>query len=71
MWGTEGTRFYTEREAGAGSLGRSTTTDELLGWHVVKRGDRWAALEPIRQGVRHAFGGFGKDIARGLQVRCD
>jgi len=23
------------------------------------------------QGVRHAFGGFGKDIARGLQGRCD
>ena len=58
--------------AGAGSLERSTNyTDQLLGWHVAKRGDRWAALEPIRQGVRHAFGGFGKDLARGLQVRCD
>lgn len=35
-------------------------TDELLGWHVAKLGDRWAALEPIRQGARHAFGGFAR-----------
>jgi transposase InsO family protein len=30
---------------------------------VAKLGDRWAALEPIRQGVRKAYGGFGKDVA--------
>jgi hypothetical protein len=38
---------------------------------VAKVGDRWAALEPIRQGVRQACGGFGKDVARGLRLRCD
>ncbi len=38
---------------------------------ISKLGDRWAALEPIRQGVRHAFGRFGKDVARGLAIRCD
>jgi putative transposase len=72
MWGTDGTRFYTEREGWCWFFGAiDHHTDELLGWHVAKIGDRWAALEPIRQGVRHAFGAFGKDIARGLQVRCD
>jgi transposase InsO family protein len=72
MWGTDGTRFYTEREGWCWFFGAiEHHTDELLGWHVAKLGDRWAALEPIRQGVRHAFGGFGKDIARGLRVRCD
>src|SRR6266568_766545 len=45
--------------------------DEIVGWHTAKIGDRWAALEPIRQGVRHAFGAFGKDLARGLRLRCD
>ncbi|CAN5520203.1 hypothetical protein BH23BAC4_BH23BAC4_12180 [soil metagenome] len=30
-----------------------------------KIGDRWAALEPIRAGVRLAFGGFAKGLARG------
>src|SRR2546422_4640870 len=44
---------------------------EIVGWHTAKIGDRWAALEPIRQGVRHAFGAFGKEIARGLRLRCD
>ena len=72
MWGTDATRFYTEREGWCWFFGAiDHHTDELLGWHVAKRGDRWAALEPIRQGVRHAFGGFGKDLARGLAVRCD
>jgi putative transposase len=72
MWGTDGTRFYTEREGWCWFFGViDHHTDELLGWHVVKLGDRWAALEPIRQGVRHAFGGFGKDLARGLRLRCD
>jgi hypothetical protein len=27
-----------------------------MGWHVAKIGDRWAALEPIRQGMMAAFG---------------
>ena len=44
---------------------------ELVGWHTAKIGDRWAALEPLRQGVRHAFGRFEKDVARGLRIRCD
>ena len=46
-------------------------SDELVGWHAAKIGDRWAALEPLRQGVRHAFGRFAKDVARGLRIRCD
>ena len=72
MWGTDATRFYTEREGWGWFFGAiDHCTDELLGWHVAKRGDRWAALEPIRQGVRHAFGGFAKDRARGLRLRCD
>jgi transposase InsO family protein len=72
MWGTDATRFYTEQEGWCWFFGAiDHGIDELLGWHVAKVGDRWAALEPIRQGVRHAFGDFRKDIARGLAVRCD
>ena len=72
MWGTDATRFYTEREGWCWFFGAiDHHTDELLGWHVAKLGDRWAALEPIRQGVRHAFGGFAKEVARGLRIRCD
>jgi hypothetical protein len=32
---------------------------------------RRTALEPVRQGVRRCFGGFAKDVARGLAVRHD
>ena len=60
------------RTAGAGSSAPSITgpTSSSAGMRPTI-GDRWAALEPLRQGVRHAFGGFGKEIARGLTLRCD
>jgi transposase InsO family protein len=72
MWGTDGTRFYTAADGWCWFFGAMDHgTDEIVGWHATKIGDRWAALEPLRQGVRYAFGGFGKDIARGLTLRCD
>jgi putative transposase len=72
MWGTDATRFYTERDGWCWFFGAiDHHLDEVVGWHTAKVGDRWAALEPIRQGVRHAFGRFGKDVARGLALRCD
>ena len=72
MWGTDATRFYTEREGWCWFFGAiDHHLDEVVGWHTAKLGDRWAALEPIRQGVRPAFGQFGKDVARGLAIRCD
>lgn len=72
MWGTDGTRFYTERDGWCWFFGAiDHGTCEIVGWKTAKRGDRWAALEPIHQGVRYAFGSFGKDIARGLTVRSD
>ena len=44
---------------------------ECVGIHAHARATRFEALEPIRQGVRRYFGGFAKDIARGLAVRHD
>ena len=40
----------------------------VVGWHVAKVGDRWAALEPIRQGVRQTHGGYAPKIALGPGV---
>jgi putative transposase len=72
MWGTDATRFYTAQDGWCWFFGAiDHGVAEVVGWHVVKTGDRWAALEPLRQGVRHAFGSFAKDVARGLQIRCD
>jgi putative transposase len=47
MWGTDATRFYTERDGWCWFFGAiDHHLDELVGWHVAKLGDRWAALEP-------------------------
>jgi putative transposase len=72
MWGTDATRFSTAREGWCWFFGAiDHASDDIVGWHVAKLGDRWAALEPIHQGVRTAFGAFGKDVARGLAIRSD
>jgi putative transposase len=72
MWGTDATRFYTERDGWCWFFGAiDHYSDDMVGWHVAKLGDRWAALEPLRQGARELLGGFRKDVARGLKIRCD
>ena len=72
MWGTDATRFYTERDGRCWFSGAiDHYSDDVVGWHVAKLGDRWAALEPLRHGARELLGGFGKDVARGLKIRCD
>jgi len=37
-----------------------------VNWQTGQLGDRWAAVEPIRQGMHHAFGRFGKGRRAGL-----
>ena len=44
---------------------------ECVGIHAARRGARFEALEPLRQGMRRHFGAIGKDVARGLAVRHD
>lgn len=44
---------------------------DVVGWHVAQKGDRWAALEPIRQGVQVHMDGYAPRIAFGLGLRHD
>jgi putative transposase len=72
MWGTDATRFYTAQDGWCWFFGAiDHYCADVVGWHVAKRGDRWAALEPLRQGTRDTLGGFHKDVARGVTARCD
>lgn len=72
MWGTDATLFDAGADGWCWFFGAiDHCTDEIVGWQASKNGNRFTALEPIRQGVRYAFGGFAKDIARGLAVRSD
>jgi len=57
LWGTDATGFWTERDGWCWFFGAiDHGTDEIVGWKATKSGDRWAALEPLYQGVRYAFG---------------
>ena len=42
-----------------------------LGIHAVKTGNRFAALQPIAQGLKTEFGATGADAGRGLALRMD
>ena len=46
-------------------------TTECIGLPAAKRGRRFEALEPIRQGVRERFGAIGQGVAHGLRLRHD
>lgn len=72
LWGTDATMFHTEQDGWCWFFGAiDHYTDEITGWHVAKKGDRWAALEPIRQGVKARFGAYAPKIALGLGLRHD
>ena len=68
MWGTDATVTSTEAE-GAVTIFAAIDhyTAECVGIHVVKRGTRFEALEPIRQAVRERFGVF----FRAAPLACD
>ena len=72
LWGTDATKFYTQQEGWCWLFGAiDHCAEDVVGWHVAKVGDRWAALEPIRQGVQHTHGGYAPKIALGLGLRAD
>jgi putative transposase len=72
MWGTDMPTTLTREE---GQVAIFIAVDhcsaECVGLHAAKQGTRFEALEPIRQGVRTHFGGFGKEVAHGLRLRHD
>jgi len=72
MWGTDMTTTVTVSEGGASVfVAVDHCTAECVGIHAAKSGNRFEALEPVRQGVRKCFGSFGEDVASGLKLRHD
>ena len=72
MWGTDGTKVFTLED---GWVWVFTAVEhwnaECVGWHVTKHGDRYAALEPISQGLTSLYGSVAAEVARGLLLRMD
>ncbi len=72
MWGTDATTTITLEEGQAYVfISVDHGTFECTGIHASASGNRFEALEPIRQGVRTHFGDYTEKIADGLAVRHD
>lgn len=72
MWGTDQTSTVTVSEGQAQVfVVVDHCTGECIGIHASHSGSRYEALEPVRQGVREYFDGFGRDTGRGLTLRHD
>ena len=72
LWGTDATRFWTRQDGWCWFFGAiDHSSEDIVGWHVAKKGDRWAALEPVVQGVRAHVGNYAPKVALGLGLRHD
>jgi putative transposase len=70
MWGTDMTTTITTGEGLAHVfVAVDHCTCECVGLHAAKGGNRFEAMEPLRQGVREHFGHFGAKAAEGLSIR--
>lgn len=71
-WATDGSKVWTVDQ---GWLWLFAVVEhwngECLGHHVRKRGDRFAAYEPVAQAVTRIFGQSTSDAARGVELRHD
>ncbi len=72
MWGTDGAKIFTVEE-GWGWLFVAVEhwNAECVGRHVCKQGTRFAALEPVSQGLMATVGSVTADTGRGLSLRMD
>jgi transposase InsO family protein len=72
MWGTDGMKVLTLEEGWCWVFGAVEHWNaECVGWHVAKKGNRFAALEAVAMGVRAEFGSVESGAARGLALRMD
>lgn len=71
-WATDGAKVWTADE---GWMWVFTTLEhwnaECLGHYVCKRGDRFAAYEPVAQALTRVFGTAAPAAARGVELRHD
>lgn len=72
MWGTDGTAADTTDDGQVTVfIAVDHHTAECVGIHAAKVGNRFEALEPLRQAVRTRYGAFQAAIATGLALRHD
>ena len=72
MWATDGAKVFT-LDDGWGWVFAAVEhwNAECMGWHVTKRGNRFAALEPVSMALTREFGRAERGVARGISLRMD
>ena len=69
MWGTDGVRVFTVEDGWVWTFAAVDHWNaECVGWPVCTVGSRFAALEPIAQGLGRRYGSVEADVARGLAL---
>lgn len=74
MWGTDGKKFYTQKEGWCWFFGViDHFNDEILSWHANKSGNRFNAMEPLRTAVKKTYGSLEQHVCIdvGLFLRSD
>ena len=67
MWGTDGKKFYTMQDGWCWFFGViDHFNDEIMAWYSAKKGDRFAAMEPLKMAVRKTFGNLDQDVCTGI-----
>ena len=72
MWATDATQITTVQDGKIWLFGVIEHWNaETLGWHLAKRGDRYAAVQAVGMAVRNVFGHVSPGAARGVALRHD
>ena len=72
MWATDGAKVFTLDDGWGWAFGCVEHWNaECMGWHVCKKGNRFAALEPVSMALAREFGKAEPGIARGMSLRMD
>ena len=72
MWGTDGTTTQVVEEGTVWIFGAVEHFNaECVGIHASKSGDRFNAMEPVKQGLKKYYGAVAMGIAGGLSLRSD
>jgi putative transposase len=72
IWGTDGTMTQVVKEGTVWIFGAVEHWNaECVGIHASKSGDRFNAMEPVKQGIRKHYGALTAKIASGLALRSD
>ncbi|MGB4269150.1 MAG: hypothetical protein WBK20_08220 [Spirochaetota bacterium] len=69
MWGTDGKKFFNHRDGWCWLFAVIDHFNSgVIGYSVVKKGDRFEATRAVQNAIQNRFGALDKDIAKEEQL---